>query len=76
MSQTLLIADQDQDSARTLAGELAADGYPVATASAIEALGLQLIDRAGRGDRVAVGRKLARERTGAVLVLVGDQQGL
>ena len=53
MSQTLLIADHDQDTVRALAGELSADGYPVATASAIEALALQLIDR--RPDLVVLG---------------------
>ena len=53
MSQTLLIADQDQDTARTLASELSADGYAVATATAIEALALQLIDR--RPDLVVLG---------------------
>jgi len=42
MSHTLLIADHDQDLVRSLAGELAADGYAVVSATAIEALAIQL----------------------------------
>ncbi len=42
MAHTLLIADEDEDLVRSLAGELAADGYPVATATAVEALAVQL----------------------------------
>ena len=42
MSQTLLIADHDPDLVQSLAGELAADGYPVATATAIDALAVGL----------------------------------
>ncbi len=42
MSHTLLIADHDEDVVCDLAHELAADGYPVATATAIDALAVQL----------------------------------
>ena len=42
MSQTLLIADHDPDLVRLLADELAADGYAAVSATAIEALAIQL----------------------------------
>jgi len=42
MSHTLLIADRDPDFAGPLAGELAAEGYAAATATAVGALAVQL----------------------------------
>jgi DNA-binding response OmpR family regulator len=42
MSHTLLIADHHQDFVDALGGELAADGYAVVTATAIDAVAIQL----------------------------------